>query len=177
MKPLEIFFQHRDTILKEWVDAIYSTYPFQTTGFLRTKKDPFANPVADMTLEAARTVYEAVSGWDKKPEDVKASIDRFVHLRAVQDFAPSEALLVFHLLKPILRKHILPLLQQGGQLKEYLEAESRLDTIVLLAFDIYTQSREVVASNRIREIKNQYAQLLRWAQKVGGGPLPTEGKS
>lgn len=177
MKPLDTFFNNRDVVIDEWVNAIFATYPLQTTGFLRTVKDPFTNPVADMTREAAKTVYEAVSGWDKKPEDVKAAIDRFVHLRAVQTFLPSQGMLVFYLLKPILRKHILPLMKGEKELHEYLEAESRLDTIALLAFDIYMKSRETVAENRIQEIKNQHAQLVRWAQRVGGSPLDTEDKS
>ena len=66
MKSLDVFFNCREQVLEEWVNAIFNTYPLQSTGFLRTVKDPFTNPVADMTREAARTVYEAVSGWDKK---------------------------------------------------------------------------------------------------------------
>lgn len=178
MQSTEFFFSVRDTILEEWVNAIFATYPLQTTGFLRSVKDPFTNPVADMTREAASTVYEAVSGWDKKPAEVRAAIDRFIHLRAVQTFLPSQAMLVFYLLKPLLRKHVMPAMQQAGKLKDYLEAESRLDTIVLLGFDMYSKSREVVAENRINEIKNQHAQLVRWAQRVGGAPLPSdEGQS
>lgn len=177
MKSRDIFFNCREVVLEEWINAIFSTYPLQTTGFLRTKKDPFTNPVADMTREAAGTVYEAVSGWDKKPEDVKTAIDRFVHLRAVQTFLPSQAMLVFYLLKPVLRKHVLPAVREAGCLEDYLEAESRLDTIVLMGFDTYMKARETVADNRIKEIKNQQAQLLRWAQKVGGSPLDQEGKS
>ena len=172
MQSTEYFFGVRDIVLEEWVNAIFDTYPFQTTGFLRTSNDPFTNPVADMTREAARTVYEAVSGWDKKPAEVKAAIDRFVHMRAVQGFNPSQAMLAFCLLKPVLRKHVLPAMQKAGRLKDYLDAESRLDTIVLLGFDMYTESREVVAQNRIDEIKHQHAQLVRWAQRVEGAPLP-----
>ena len=70
MKPLDTFFNNRDVVIDEWVNAIFATYPLQTTGFLRTVKDPFTNPVADMTREVARTVYEALSCWDKYPQDV-----------------------------------------------------------------------------------------------------------
>jgi hypothetical protein len=75
-----------------------------------------------------------------------------------------------------MRKHVLPKLKDQA-LQEYLDAESRLDTIVLMALDTYMKSRETVAENRIREIKNQHAQLVRWAQRVGGSPLEQEGKS
>ena len=48
MKSLDVFFNCREQVIEEWVNAIFNTYPLQSTGFLRTVKDPFTNPVADM---------------------------------------------------------------------------------------------------------------------------------
>ena len=166
MDAKALFQDHRDEMLRRWTDAVFSTYPFETKGFLRTKMDPFGNPVANMTREAAATLYDAMAGGDAEPEDIKAALDRFVKLRAVQDFTPSQALGVFLLLKPLMRELLLPRMQQGGAMAEYLEAESRLDSLCLLAFDMYVRDREVVAQNRISEIKNRYAQLERWAQRI-----------
>ena len=167
MDAKALFQDHRDEMLRRWTDAVFSTYPFETKGFLRTRMDPFGNPVANMTREAAATLYDAMAGGDAEPEDVKAALDRFVKLRAVQDFTPSQALGVFLLLKPLMREVLLPRMQQEkGGLAEYLEAESRLDSLCLLAFDMYVHDREVVAQNRINETKNRYAQLERWAQRI-----------
>jgi len=53
----------------------------------------------------------------------------------------------------------------------------RLDSLTLLAFDMYVQDREVLAESRISEIRNQYAQLARWAQKLNAGsPLAVDGQ-
>lgn len=49
MNAQKIFREQRAVTVEGWINAVYSTYPLQTTGFLRTKNDPFTNPVGDMT--------------------------------------------------------------------------------------------------------------------------------
>lgn len=176
MNALELFRSHKQEVARLWAEAVYSTYPFETTGFLRTKQNAFGNPVAHMTKEAAEAVYDAVAGEDIDMETVKNALERFVKLRAVQQYLPSQGLGVFYLMKPILRQRLLPLLTAQGELEAYLEAESRVDSLTLLAFDIYVAARETLAESRIKEIRNQHAQLARWAQKLESGPSDTEGR-
>lgn len=171
---LELLREHKKEVVNAWVDAVFATYPFETTGFLRTKQDPFGNPVAHMTRESAAILFDAVAGEEMYPPTVKAALERFVKLRAVQKFVPSESLAVIYLMKPILRKQVLPAMSRVGQLAAYLEAESRLDSLALLAFDIYSEARETLAEARIKEIRNQHAQLARWAQRLEAGPRSGE---
>lgn len=170
MKALDILRQYKKEVAAGWTEAVFSTYPIETTGFLRTRNDPFTNPVAHMTREAASALYDAVIGEDVSPEAVKAALERFVKLRAVQKFAPSESMAVFYLLKPILREKALPEMLAKGQLEEYLAVESRLDTLALLAFDIYSKARETLAEARIKEIRARHAHLARWAASLDGSP-------
>lgn len=170
MKAQELFRKHKSEIVRLWAEEVFDTYPFETTGFLRTRSDPFANPVAHMTKEAAGALYDAMSGEHVDPGQTKSALERFIKLRAVQKYTPSQGLGVFFLMKPILRTHLLPEFIALGETASYMEAESRLDSLTLLAFDMYTEAREVVADLRITEIRNQYAQLARWAQKLEGGP-------
>ncbi|MBD5626062.1 MAG: hypothetical protein HDQ90_00880 [Desulfovibrio sp.] len=170
MRSLKILRAHKKEVVDSWVEAVFATYPLETTGFLRTASDPFTNPVAHMTREAAGVLFDAVAGEDVEAATVRASLDRFVKLRAVQKFAPSQSLAVFYLMKPILREKVMPEMRLKGRLEDYLDAESRLDTLALLAFDIYAEARETVAESRIKEIKNQHAQLARWAQRLENGP-------
>ena len=60
-----------------------------------------------------------------------------------------------------------------GDLAAYLETESRIDSLLLLAFDMYVENREILAESRITEIRNQHAQLARWAQQLESGNVPT----
>lgn len=171
MNALDILRKYKKEAATAWVEAVFATYPLETTGFLRTKRDPFTNPVAHMTREAAHVLFDAMIGEEVEPEQVKASLERFVKLRAAQKFAPSQNMAVFYLLKPILRSLALEEMREKGQLAAYLEVESRLDTLALLAFDIFSEARERIAEARIKEIKSQHAQLAAWAKKLEG-PAP-----
>lgn len=169
MKAQDLFRKRKSEIVRLWADEVFNTYPFETTGFLRTREDPFSNPVAHMTKEAADALYDAMAGEHVEPGHTKMALERFIKLRAVQKFSPSQGLGVFFLMKPILREHLLPEFIALGDVAPYMEAESRLDSLTLLAFDMYTEAREVLANLRITEIRNQHAQLARWAQRLEGG--------
>lgn len=175
MKAADILRAHKKEVADAWTEAVFATYPLETVGFLRTKSDPFTNPAAHMTREAAGALYDAATGEEVEPDSVKRSVERFVKLRAVQKFAPSQSMGVFYVMKPILREKVLPEMRDKGLLDAYLEVESRLDTLALLAFDIYMAARETVAESRIREIRSQHAQLARWAQRLEGAPDMSEG--
>ena len=155
----------QEQILKKWNEAVFATYPLDTTGIARTKEDPFRNPGGHAIRLALEEIYNAVSGRLSSERLLRGPLEMFVKLRAVQNFTPVQALGVMYLLKPLLRERILPACLQKGLLDEYLEAESRLDTAALLACDVYTASRERVFEERIGEIKRQHSQLVRWAQK------------
>ena len=83
-----------------------------------------------------------------------------------------ERVAVFSLMKPILRQHVMPELLAQDDLAAYLETESRIDSLTLLAFDMYMEDREILAESRITEIRNQHAQLARWAQQLESGTAP-----
>ncbi|GHU91495.1 RsbRD N-terminal domain-containing protein [Candidatus Desulfovibrio trichonymphae] len=170
MNALECFRGHKDEILRLWTEAVYATCPLETTGFPRTLNDPFGNPAGDMTREAALAVYNAVAGEDVTVENIKNALERFVRLRAVQKGTPGQSIGVFYLMKPILRERLLPRLTAMDEVDAYLAAESRLDSLTLLAFDMYMEARETVAESRIKEIRNQYAQLARWARTLKAHP-------
>ena len=75
MNVQKIFREQRAVIVEGWINAVYSTYPLQTTGFLRTKNDPFTNPVGDMTKEAAGLIYDVIAGEHVTPQKIKHALD------------------------------------------------------------------------------------------------------
>ena len=92
MKAIDVFRKHKSEIVRLWTDAVFDTYPLETTGFLRTKEDPFGNPVANMTKEAAGALYDAVTGEAVEVDATRKALDRFIKLRAVQKFLPSQSM-------------------------------------------------------------------------------------
>ena len=165
MKLRKILAEHHASIVSRWTEAVFATYAEKATENLRTNADPFTNPVGDMVREAAGELTDALEGRDIAVEDVKKALDRFIKIRAVQQFTPSQSVGVIYLLKPILREEIFPELERRD-FADYLDLEARVDSLALIAFDMYCQNRELVAEIRVREIRAQYAQLKRWAQAL-----------
>ncbi len=165
MNTLQTFREYKTKITEQWIEAVYSTYPLDTKGFLRTQKDPFCSPVGEITTTLAGYLYDAVVGEHIIEDKFQNALERFVKLRSVQEYSPSQGLGVLYVFKHLLRTDVLPVFAQAGKIQEYLEAESRLDTLALMALDIYVASRETLAEQRIKEIRDQHSQVVRWAQK------------
>ena len=133
---------------------------------MRTRTDPFANPVGEMTNTMAVYLYDAAAGENIDPEQLDDALNRFVRLRSVQDFSPSRGIGVIYVMKQFMREGLLEAFIREGLIEAYLEAESRIDTLALMAFDLYIASREALAEQRITEIRNKHSQVVRWAQHV-----------
>ncbi|MEG2004597.1 MAG: RsbRD N-terminal domain-containing protein [Bilophila sp.] len=157
----------REQAIRAWTDAVYAMYPFETTGFIRTQKDRFANPVGHATVAAAGEIYNAVCGQDVAMDTVHGALAELIRIRAVQDMRPEQAVGVLFLLKPVLRELFLVDMLASGKLDDYLEMESRLDSLVLIAFGMYVADREQVYAERVSEQRRGGSQLARWAARHG----------
>ena len=75
---------------------------------------------------------------DAEPDTVKQALHDLIWIRAVQDMPPAKAVGALYLLKDILRSDVLPEClkpELAGQnmLNAYLDMESRIDTLGLMA--------------------------------------------
>ncbi len=168
--------ERRTQVIDKWLSAVFAMYPFETVGFMRTREDRFANPVGHAIRQAAQALYDAVTGADVERERIDAALAAFVRVRAVQDLRPDQAVGALFLLKPVLREHFLVDALAAGGFQDYLEMESRVDTLALMAFNLYVADREVVYAERVAEQRRSTAQLRRWAERHGliapEGPTP-----
>ncbi|GAB7080756.1 RsbRD N-terminal domain-containing protein [Megalodesulfovibrio paquesii] len=164
MSLLAMLRNDRDQIATAWRDAIYSTYPFDTAGFLRKGQDEFCNPVGIRTAAAVQALTSHLLE-EKILDDVSldAELDELVRVRAVQDFSPAKAVGALLLIKSVVRQH----LPKVGKLKDHAEAllrfESKVDSVALRGFDIYVKCRTQLYEMRLKEIKNRHAMLFRHA--------------
>ena len=55
-----LLWPHKEHITKRWIDIVHGSYPFETVGFLRTRKDQFANPVGYRTEQAAAALLDVL---------------------------------------------------------------------------------------------------------------------
>ena len=97
MSTEDIISARRDAAIQKWTEAVFAMYPFETTGFIRTQRDQFANPVGHATRAAGEQIYDAVTGRDVDMEKVHASVAALIRIRAVQHADILFGLEVLHL--------------------------------------------------------------------------------
>ena len=164
---LEQYLCDNSQALKErWLDAMFRTYPLDTVGFMRKKRDQFQNPVGHRMGLAADALVDALLKPGLDSEEIAGPVDDIVRIRAVQDFTPARAIGVFYLLKSIVRDMVKGDLADGDTARELLQFESKIDTLVLVSLDVYVQCKAQIYEMRIREINNKHHMLLKRAKMV-----------
>ena len=142
--------QNREAIAGQWLERVLRTHP----GFLGEEPDPFRNPVVYTLRESLRVLLDELL-LDMDARRVSAALDAIVQIRAVQDFAPGRALEFLFQLKDILREH-----PPGRDLNLL---DSRIDQLVLEAFDTYVKYREKTFEARANEVRRRVYLLERAA--------------
>lgn len=160
---------NRAKLVSQWADQILGTYPPETQVVWRKQKDRFANPVGVAILEAAENLFDVFLNWDDA-EEVSKALDALVRIRSVQNFKPSQALSFVYLLKKVLREAYLDELAASGELRELMTLETRIDNMGLIAFDLYSQTREQIFGMRVNEVKRAQYNLLRRARMIVDSP-------
>ncbi len=133
--------QRKDTIIKKWFDLVIQTYPADTSKFLKSQKDPFANPVGQNTLRGLEALFDTLlKGMDT--ETIMSFLDPIIRMRAVQDFTPSKAVSFIYSLKQVIRESLNKELKDKSLSRELLDFETHIDQLALVAFDIYMGCKE-----------------------------------
>ncbi len=146
--------QRKNEIIKAWFDRVVETYPADTSTFLKSQKDPFANPVGSTTLQSLKSLYgELLKGLDEKA--VIPLLDPIIRIRAIQDFTPSQAVgFIFSLKKAV--RHILNKELDRNRFENELRLfEEQIDALSLIAFDLYMVCREKIYQLQANEVKNR----------------------
>ena len=164
MKLEKILSQKRSVILKEWLDKIIKTYPAYSSRFLKKQKDRFANPVGYTLSNDIEILFdELILGKGLDKERVVPALDRIIRIRAIQDFSASEAVAFIFLLKDVIRELLKEESQGKNFHKELISFESKIDGLILIAFDVFVKCREKIYEIKANQAKNQVSGLLRRA--------------
>jgi hypothetical protein len=154
--------ERRDVLLRRWQDLLLDTYPEKGAAFMRQEKDGFKNPVGHiLKTQTARLLDGLLQGCSD--EELQAPVEEIVRIRAVQEFAPSQAVAFVYLLKKAARESSTD--ESVADAAELSELDVRLDRLALMAFDAYTRCRERLAEIRINEMKNRSAVLQRQIER------------
>ncbi len=150
----QLLTQRKPAILKMWFTSTIQTYPPDTATFLKSQKDPFANPVG-------RTIYHGLEGLldgllkEMDPKIMQSLLDPIIRIRAIQDFSPSQATSFVFFLKDAVRKNVKKEDPESKHFKALLLFESKIDELGLMAFNVYMKCREKIYELKANEMKNR----------------------
>jgi hypothetical protein len=151
---IKIIEQKKAAILKKWFDLTAQTYAPDTAEFLKSNKDPFANPVGGSMLRSLSALLDQLI-HDMDPQIISAYLDPIIRIRAVQNFTPSQATAFVLSLKKSLRENLVKELRDLRNIEELFEFESKIDQLSLMAFDIYMHCREKIYQISANETRNR----------------------
>jgi hypothetical protein len=156
---------NRAAILERWNHLIVETYPPNTSRFLRRERDRFINPVGyTISREIGVLFEELVGGMDL--ERISRSLENIMKIRSVQDFSPSEGVGFILLLKKTIREKLGSEISDFRIFEEWSALESKIDTLALLAFDIYMKCREKIFEIKVNEVKGETQRILRLLERT-----------
>jgi hypothetical protein len=159
MKLEKLLSENRVAIQKHWLRLIFETYPVDSQRFLKKQKDQFLNPVGHTFSQEIEHLFEAIVE-DMDSEHVSPILDGIIRVRAVQDFAPSQAVSFIFLLKKVIRDELASEMRARDLFDDLTALEDRIDRFALLAFDLFLMRREKLYRIRANEAKNQVSRLL-----------------
>ena len=150
----ELVINKKPSIIENWVKLIIETYPPETSKFLRSQKDRFSNPVGYAITSCAENIFDEIIN-ENNIERIKNSLNDIIKIRAVQNFLPSNAVEFVIFLKKVIREELKEF-YEGKTLQEFLQLESRIDRVALIAFDLYMEAKEKIFQIRVNEVKSHF---------------------
>jgi hypothetical protein len=155
--------ENRSAIVNQWFETVVGTYKEETRGPLRRQGAPFTNPVGFNTQQGLEGLFDGLLKG-MLPSDTSRFLDGIVRIRAVQDFAPSEALRFILQLKTVVRNKLGEKAQEPALAGELVFFESSVDDLALFAFDLYMQCRETIYDIKAKEARSMTFRLLQKAK-------------
>lgn len=162
----DILKEKQREILESWRDLVFNTYPHDAVKFLSGQRDRFANPVGHFIHTETEVILNGLID-DVDPADLAESMDKIIRIRSVQDFSPSIAVSFLRQLKDTVREKLNGELSDRQNFDQYLSFNARIDSLIDMAFDIYSKCRQQVFEIKVNEIKKQSAVLFERASRSG----------
>jgi hypothetical protein len=137
----------RGEILQRWLDRILEDYPPHTQTFFRENKNPYSNPVG-FTL---RKGMEGIIDQILRPltvEEARAILEPVMKVRAVENLPALQAGKFIHPLREIVSELVKEEKKKDLPGPEWLDLNSRISQLALLAMNLYSECREKVQGRR-----------------------------
>lgn len=158
--------EKQPAIVQKWFDAALADYHKDAQGPMRKTKAQFTNPVGFDLAQGLEGLFGALL-QGVISDNVSTFLDAIVRIRAVQDFAPSEALAFIFRVKQIVRDETARERsgRAGGE-AELAAFDAAVDDLALYAFDLYMRCREKIYDLKAQEARRLTYRLLQKAQSI-----------
>ena len=157
--------KNKAAILERWFHLILETYPTNTATIMRKDKNQFTNPVGSTISREIEVLFKELCEGIQNGER-RASLDAILKIRSVQDFSPSKAVGFIFLLKRAIGETLKNEICRESVMSEWLSFQSRIDALVLQAFDAYMDCREKICEIRVNQAKIEKEMALRMMERM-----------
>ena len=165
MKLSKLLTQHKNDIVKKWYDNALKSYKADVARFMQTQSDQFANPVGGAFSQNLEPLFNELCG-EMNAEVLFANVDPIIRIRAVQSFAPSQAVAFIFSLKRVIRTVLKNELRSEKALRELTEFDLKIDVMGLIAFDAFMACREKIYDLKANEMRKRTLHAFERAKLV-----------
>lgn len=145
---------HQSALKNAWFDKMLDTYPAASRKFFVKKENVFSNPVGANLYQSLSDLLDELLKEEPDSDVVLTHLTMILRIKAVQDVLPSQAVSFVPALKQIIERVCAQELSQDRMpMQSLLDFYSDLDTVALLAFDVYSESRDLIYELRIKQIR------------------------
>jgi hypothetical protein len=143
----DLLSKKRQSIINKSFELTVATYPEESQTFLREKSKQFTNPVGYSIYQAIEQIVDKIIS-NEPIENFILPLEEIIRIRAVQDFTPSQAVGFIFLIKKAIQDE----LEQELESSQILDFLSRVDSLALVAFDIFMKYREKIYDLKSKEL-------------------------
>ncbi len=154
---------NRKTLLDQWFHQFIGAYPQESVKYFERVENEFTNPIGSNVHRSLVAIFDELLG-EQDADKLYSDLEMIMRIKAVQDVTPSQAIAFVFGLKSIIRKAFTKEISNGTiKLNELLDFEDALDTMALLAFNIYVDSRELIMICAYRKCTSG---LISWKKRI-----------
>ncbi len=151
-----ILADRRKQILDIWLERTLQTY--KSPNFFIQVRDPFTNPVGMLIRDGLSRIFELLCQEAEEATYIRP-VDQIVRIRAVQEFAASQAVVPFLELRWVVREVLADNPSFNLPADQLQHFDCAAERVALIAFDLYCRCREQLYRTRVRELKSGRARF------------------
>ncbi len=146
----DLLAEKKAIILDRWLDRILEDYPPHTQTFFRENKSPYSNPVGFTLRKGMKELFDELL-QPTSAEKAQNILEPVMKVRAVENLAPSQRGKFVLPLREIISEILREEKRKDFWGQEWLDLNSRLNRLALLAVNLYSECAERVNKLRIKE--------------------------